>query len=120
MGVARAQLHAAGEQVVAHAVGHAPQHLRTAGVVEEHPVAREGGKLGAEAVQGGGELGRLVIERVALTAINPATGQVWQLNTDANNKNPAKQTEASIRGDIVVNQLSISTLPTTTQPKDRP
>ncbi len=52
--------------------------------------------------------------------INPATNQIWQLNTDANNKNPAKQTEASIKGDIVKNQLSISALPTTTQPKTTP
>lgn len=52
--------------------------------------------------------------------INPATGQLWQLNTDANNKNPAKQTEDSIRGDIVVNQLSISTLPAIGAPKTTP
>ncbi len=43
--------------------------------------------------------------------VNPVTGQLWQLNTDANNKNPAKQTEASIQGDIVQNRLSISALP---------
>ncbi len=52
--------------------------------------------------------------------VNPVTGQVWQLNTDANNKNPAKQTEESIRGDIVKNQLSISTLPAIGAPKTTP
>ncbi|MBK7874473.1 MAG: hypothetical protein IPJ77_01745 [Planctomycetes bacterium] len=61
--------------------------------------------------------------------VNPVTGALWQLNTDANNKDPNKQTEASIRGDIVKNRLSISPLPpvggavvapTTIQDLDRP
>lgn len=52
--------------------------------------------------------------------INPQTQQVWQLNTDANNKDQNRQTEASIKGDIVKNQLSISTLPAVGQPKTMP
>ncbi|MBL8863795.1 MAG: hypothetical protein JNK02_17530 [Planctomycetes bacterium] len=43
--------------------------------------------------------------------INPQTQMVWQLNTDANNKDPNRQTEESIKGDIVKNQLTISALP---------
>ena len=43
--------------------------------------------------------------------INPVTGQFWQLNTEANNKDATKQTEESIRGESVVNRLTISTLP---------
>src|SRR6185503_9370919 len=36
---------------------------------------------------------------------NPATGKLWQLNTEANNKDPNKQSEPSIRGFIVDNRL---------------
>jgi hypothetical protein len=43
--------------------------------------------------------------------INPSTGEFWQLNTEANNKNPNKQTEADIRGIAVQNRLTITTLP---------
>ncbi|MFN0244149.1 MAG: cytochrome c peroxidase [Planctomycetota bacterium] len=45
--------------------------------------------------------------------LNPATGKFWQLNTDAINKDPARQTEASVRGDFVRNRVTITTLPAT-------
>lgn len=40
--------------------------------------------------------------------VNPATNALWQLNTEANNKDPNKQTVASIQGTFVQNRLSIS------------
>jgi hypothetical protein len=43
--------------------------------------------------------------------VNPLTGKLWQLNTEANNKDPNRQTEASIRGFIVDNRLTIVSLP---------
>ncbi len=43
-------------------------------------------------------------------AIHPSSGDVWQLNTSANNKDPQRQGEAAIRGDFVRNRVSISTL----------
>ncbi len=42
---------------------------------------------------------------------NPVTGKLWQLNTDANNKDPYKQTEASVRGEFVSNRLTIVDVP---------
>ena len=39
--------------------------------------------------------------------INPATGDLWVLNTEANNKDPNKQSEGAIRGDVVENRLTI-------------
>lgn len=43
--------------------------------------------------------------------INPQTGDHWALNTDANNKDPAKRGVHSIAGEVVDNRISISTLP---------
>lgn len=42
---------------------------------------------------------------------NPVTGRFWQLNTEANNKDPNKQTEPSIRGFISTNRLTMLDLP---------
>ncbi len=42
-------------------------------------------------------------------AHNPATNTFWQLGTEANNKDPARQTEPSIMGESVRNVLSIVT-----------
>ncbi len=42
-------------------------------------------------------------------AHNPATNTFWQLGTEANNKDPARQTEPSINGESVRNVLSIVT-----------
>src|SRR5206468_1864238 len=44
-------------------------------------------------------------------AVQPGTSTLWQLNLDANNKNPEQQTEASIRGEIVANRISKIKLP---------
>jgi hypothetical protein len=43
--------------------------------------------------------------------INPMTGLLWQLGTEANNKDPLRMGEPAIRGDIIFNQLSFATLP---------
>ena len=43
--------------------------------------------------------------------VNPATGRLWQLNTEANNKDPNRQTEPSIRGFISTNRLTMIDLP---------
>jgi len=43
--------------------------------------------------------------------INPATGDLWLLNTEANNKDPNAQSEPAINGFAVQNRLSIATLP---------
>jgi DNA-binding beta-propeller fold protein YncE len=43
--------------------------------------------------------------------VHPATGALWQINTEAKNKDPNRQTEASIRGFVVDNRLTIVTLP---------
>lgn len=48
--------------------------------------------------------------------VNPATGQLWQLNTEANNKDPNRQSEPSVRGFIVDNRLTIVDLPGTGAP----
>ncbi len=42
--------------------------------------------------------------------INTGTGDLWVLNTEANNKNPAQQDEPSLNGDFAFNRISISTL----------
>ncbi len=42
-------------------------------------------------------------------AHNPVTNTFWQVGTDANNKDPARQTEPSIKGQSVRNILSIVT-----------
>ncbi len=52
--------------------------------------------------------------------VNPATGAVWQLNTEANNKDPLKQGEAAIQGDVVRNRVSMATLPTVGLPPNAP
>jgi len=52
--------------------------------------------------------------------IHPGTGQVWQLNTEANNKDPNRQGIAELRGDFVQNRLSISDLPAVGQPANTP
>lgn len=49
--------------------------------------------------------------------VNPLTKKVWQLNTEANNKDSARQTEESIRGDFVRNRVTIADLPAVNQPK---
>ena len=46
--------------------------------------------------------------------VNPVTQELWQLNVDLNNKNPAQQSEADLNGDISRNQLSIVDLTTGT------
>ncbi|MCG8454752.1 MAG: cytochrome-c peroxidase, partial [Holophagales bacterium] len=43
--------------------------------------------------------------------IHPTTGELWQLNTEANNKNPALQSEPAIQGNVSFNRLSRTTLP---------
>lgn len=52
--------------------------------------------------------------------LNPATGKIWQLNTEANNKNPAAQTAAAIKGNIVKNRLSIANAHVAGQPANGP
>lgn len=37
---------------------------------------------------------------------NPATGDVWQLGTEANNKDPNRIGEPAVRGDFIVNQIA--------------
>lgn len=49
--------------------------------------------------------------------VNPLTGRVWQLNTEANNKDATRQGEDAIRGDVVKNRVSIANLPLVGQPK---
>ncbi len=44
-------------------------------------------------------------------AVHPLTGKLWQLNTEANNKDPERQSEALVRGDFIVNRLTIVDLP---------
>ena len=41
--------------------------------------------------------------------VNPVTGDIWMLNTDANNQKPAQQTEAALNGDFASNRLSLVT-----------
>ncbi len=48
--------------------------------------------------------------------VNPSTGELWQLNTEANNKDPERQTEASIRGFVVDNRLTIVDVPAPAAP----
>jgi len=43
--------------------------------------------------------------------INPSTGEFWQLNTEANNKDETRQSEAAVSGIAVRNRLTITTLP---------
>lgn len=38
--------------------------------------------------------------------VHPQTGTFWALNTDANNKNPAQQSEPLVRGDFVRNRIA--------------
>jgi len=45
--------------------------------------------------------------------VSPADGRLWQLNWEAKNKDPLKQSEPAIRGDFVDNRLTIVTLPAT-------
>jgi hypothetical protein len=52
--------------------------------------------------------------------VNPATGQVWQLNTEANNKDPLRQGEAAINGDFIRNRVSLATLPAVGMPPNAP
>ena len=52
--------------------------------------------------------------------VHPTTGAVWQLNTDANNKDPLRQGYRAIQGDVVKNQVSISTLPLVGAPPNTP
>ena len=42
--------------------------------------------------------------------VNPATGDLWQLNTEASNKDPNRQSEPAVKGHFVTNRLSIATL----------
>ncbi len=53
-------------------------------------------------------------------AVHPNTGEVWQLNTEANNKDPLRQGFRAIQGDVVQNRVSISTLPAVGQPPNAP
>ncbi len=39
---------------------------------------------------------------------NPATGEIWQLNTDADNADPARQTEPHLSGDFIDNRITIT------------
>lgn len=48
--------------------------------------------------------------------VNPQTGDFWQLNTEANNKDSGSQTEASIQGNIVANRLTIAAIGSSTPP----
>lgn len=41
--------------------------------------------------------------------VNPVTGDVWQLGTDAKNKDPNRVGEPALRGDIVQNRLALVT-----------
>ncbi len=43
--------------------------------------------------------------------INPQTGQLWQLGTEANNKDQLRMGEAAITGEVVFNQLAVASLP---------
>ena len=43
--------------------------------------------------------------------IHPTTGELWQLNTEANNKNPSLQSEPLIQGNISFNRLTRVKLP---------
>ncbi len=52
--------------------------------------------------------------------VNPVTGRVWQIGTDADNKDPNKQTEPKLKGDFVDNILSIANLPNTTSAANGP
>ncbi len=45
-------------------------------------------------------------------AVNPVTQELWLLNVDLNNKNPAQQTEHDVRGDVSRNQVSFVDLAT--------
>jgi len=40
--------------------------------------------------------------------VNPATGDIWQLGTEAHNKDPNAMGEPAIRGDIVTNQIALA------------
>ena len=53
--VAGTELYAGGQQVIAHLVGHAPQHLRSSGIVEVGPGRVKSRKLRAYKRQMGGE-----------------------------------------------------------------
>ncbi len=50
------------------------------------------------------------------SAVHPATGALWQLNLEANNKNADSQTEPSIKGEFVQGRLTRITLPSPLQP----
>lgn len=52
--------------------------------------------------------------------VNPATGRLWQVGTDANNKDPNKQSEPAINGESTRNILSIANLPATGNPPNTP
>ena len=42
--------------------------------------------------------------------VNPASGEVWQLGTEANNKDATRMGEPAIQGEIVFNQIAVATL----------
>jgi hypothetical protein len=45
--------------------------------------------------------------------VHPTSGKVWQLNTEANNKDPNRQGIRAVQGDFARNRVSIATLPGT-------
>ena len=46
--------------------------------------------------------------------INPVTQEHWQLNFEALNKDPSKQSEAAIRGEFGLNRVTLTSLPAAT------
>ncbi|MFT5049562.1 MAG: hypothetical protein ACI8QZ_000955 [Chlamydiales bacterium] len=42
--------------------------------------------------------------------MNPVTGDLWQLGTEANNKDATRVGEPAVRGDFIVNQIAIAQL----------
>ncbi len=44
------------------------------------------------------------------SGINPATGELWQLGTEAKNKGPKSRGEPTLRGDFLSNRVSIASL----------
>ena len=57
---------------------------------------------------------------VLAQGVNPDSGQLWQVGTDANNKDPNRQSEPLINGDIVRNVVAIADVPNVGNPPSTP
>ena len=79
--------------------------VATQGLVDEDLFWLDQGSGQAVAVAAG--MGSLLFAH----GIHPTTGQLWQLNTEANNKNPALQSEPLIQGNVSFNRLTKVNLP---------